>query len=117
EYINAGHWPPLVRRPGGEVTQLKKARRLPVGVRKGQNYKSATFEISGDEQLCLYTDGVIDAMNEDKKVYGINRLIETVNQSDSEPHSLLRNVQQSVWNYMGKAEQHDDTTVICFGPK
>ena len=116
EFANAGHWPPVLRQKDGSVRLLKGEKGLPVGVRAGEHYAPNRCELEPRDRLCLYTDGVIDAMNEKRVPFGIDRLMKTLTQSPDPPQSILENVQKSVWNYMGQAEQHDDTTFVCFGP-
>jgi GAF domain-containing protein len=59
EYTNAGHPPPLLRRPGGGTVWLEDARVFPIGVEVGVACPSATVELDPDTVLFLYTDGLV----------------------------------------------------------
>ncbi|MFW5922939.1 MAG: SpoIIE family protein phosphatase [Planctomycetota bacterium] len=116
EYVNAGHWPPILRRPEGTVEQLNQASGLPAGVRVPEKYHSHTLQVEPQDRICLYTDGVIDAMNNDHVPFGINRLTETIQSASPQTQAILEEVQHNLWDHMDGAEQHDDTTLVCFGP-
>lgn len=115
EIVNAGHWPPLRRTGEGRVERVECKSSLPVGIQPNVSYGSTRVDLAPQDRLCVYTDGVIDAMNEQREPYSNQRLMQTLTKSGPGAQEILEHVQQSVWQYMGEAEQHDDTTFVCFG--
>jgi chemotaxis family two-component system sensor kinase Cph1 len=59
-YASAGHPPPLLLEPNGEVRELDH-RTLPIGLRQGHQGHASTIDISHGSALWLYTDGLIEA--------------------------------------------------------
>ena len=65
------------------------------------------------EMIFLYTDGVTEAMNEDKKMYSEARLQETLNvHGEKNVRDILAAVRQDVGGFAGEAEQSDDMTML-----
>ena len=79
-YAGAGHPPPLLRRPSGEIVELS-APGLPLGVRRKGDTELREIEIEAGSFLTLYTDGLIEATR-DWSV-GESRLREAIATIDS----------------------------------
>ena len=63
--------------------------------------------------MVLYTDGVVEAMNDQKELYGFERFtaaIEAARVLDTQ--ALLERLIDDVALYVGDAEQHDDLTIV-----
>jgi len=94
-YVNAGHLPPLVLDPDGQVRQLDGARQLPIGVRPHGRYEAAEGRLDPDSTIVLYTDGLIERRGESIDV-GISRLTTALEQAhegfDDLPDALLESV-------------------------
>jgi PAS domain S-box-containing protein len=60
EYVVAGHPPPLVREPDGEVRELDERGRPPVGVGLRHSSQTAHCTLAPGSMLLLYTDGLIE---------------------------------------------------------
>ncbi|MET7368217.1 SpoIIE family protein phosphatase [Streptomyces sp. NPDC005566] len=57
---NAGHPPPLVRRPDGTVDVIDEVLGVPLGV-GGFPFRTAEIELQEGATLALYTDGLVEA--------------------------------------------------------
>jgi serine phosphatase RsbU (regulator of sigma subunit)/anti-sigma regulatory factor (Ser/Thr protein kinase) len=64
EAVSAGHLPPLVIGPDGELTLLEQARGLPLGVTSGTEYVGERFPFDVGSALLLYTDGLVERRGE-----------------------------------------------------
>jgi sigma-B regulation protein RsbU (phosphoserine phosphatase) len=63
--------------------------------------------------MIFYTDGIVEAMNEQEEMFGFERLVEIVKQSRSaSADELLEEIIDAVKSFTGSAPQHDDLTVI-----
>lgn len=62
--VTAGHLPPLLIEPDGDVRLLEQAHGLPVGVRSGQDYHACCHKFPTGSRLLLYTDGLIERRGE-----------------------------------------------------
>ncbi len=63
-YANAGHLPPLVRSPGGEVVRLQDADGPPLGT-AGGTVTNQTRPLEPGSVLVLYTDGLVENRHSD----------------------------------------------------
>ena len=64
--------------------------------------------------LGLYTDGVPEADNEEKKMFGAQRMLEVLNRNAGEtPAVILANTREAIRAFAGTEEQFDDITMLC----
>ncbi len=111
-YINAGHNNPILRRSSGTVEHLV-AGGLPLGIRAEAVYESGNTTLQPGDWLVIFTDGLIEAMNERNDEYGEPRLLEVLDAgSASEPEELLRRMRSDVDAFVGATPQHDDITCM-----
>ena len=64
EMLSAGHVPPLLVTPAGEVFLLEQPRGLPVGVSTRQRYATRRYSFPPGSTLLLYTDGLVERRGE-----------------------------------------------------
>jgi serine phosphatase RsbU (regulator of sigma subunit)/anti-sigma regulatory factor (Ser/Thr protein kinase) len=64
EIVTAGHLPPLLITPDGDVGLLEQTHGLPVGVRTGNRYQACRHSFPSGSRLLLYTDGLIEQRGE-----------------------------------------------------
>ncbi|MGA8309332.1 MAG: PP2C family protein-serine/threonine phosphatase [Terriglobales bacterium] len=111
-YINAGHNNPILRRSNGTVEYLV-AGGLPLGIRAQAVYESGSAILRADDWLVIFTDGVIEALNEREEEYGEPRLLEVLRAgAGSTPDELLRRLLSDVDTFVGATPQHDDITCM-----
>ena len=68
---NAGHLPPYLN---GTEVPLEGA--LPLGIVAGMTYSVEHFQLNAGDNLMLMSDGVVEAQNEDGKLFGFDRVQE-----------------------------------------
>ena len=113
EFVNAGHNKPLLKH-GGTYAWLSERSGMPMGCIDGQHYKLKTTHLAKSDILYTYTDGVTEAVDEKKELYGDPRLLEFVNAHPTEDvKELLENVLADVKQFAGTAEQADDITMLA----
>ena len=111
-YINAGHNNPILRRSSGTVERLV-AGGLPLGIRAEAVYDSGSAILQAGDWLVIFTDGVIEALNEREEEYGEPRLLEVLRAgAASTPDELLRRLLSDVDTFVGATPQHDDITCM-----
>lgn len=75
-YVNAGHYPPFLF-PKKDAP--KKLTTNGIGIGTGPfEYQSEKIRIEKGDLLLMYTDGVIEAVNENGEIFGEKRLLQTV---------------------------------------
>jgi|GEM_PF-1039613 len=114
EYISAGHDQVLFYNDKNKKIKKLKADIHAIGI--ANTYKEirtnrSTFA-SGDIFL-MYTDGVSEAMNRERKQYGEKRIMDLVkNYHDKSASSVYKTIIDEVAEYTKDVDQHDDITLV-----
>ena len=111
EYVNAGHNPPLIKNGSGEYTYLCDEKFLVLGAFDDVRYKSKTIKLAPGSGMFLYTDGVTEAQDEKKELYGEDRLRNLLNKND-DTREILTVINEDIASFCGNAEQSDDITML-----
>jgi sigma-B regulation protein RsbU (phosphoserine phosphatase) len=112
---NAGQTQPVHRAAKTGETAFIESRgdTFPLGILDDVAYRETQLELSPGDRVVLYTDGIVEAMNEQEEMFGFDRLLEMVQSSKSgTAEDLLNEVVTEVRDFTGGALQHDDLTVI-----
>jgi sigma-B regulation protein RsbU (phosphoserine phosphatase) len=111
-FVNAGHNPPILRRSGGALEYLKEGG-LPLGAFTVSRYESGRTGIGSGDALYIYTDGVIEALDESGAEYGEDRLAGQVAALGTIAAAVsLSRIFESVDRFAGAAPQYDDITCL-----
>ncbi|MEM7625301.1 MAG: PP2C family protein-serine/threonine phosphatase [Planctomycetota bacterium] len=114
DYAAAGHPPPRVCRDG-ELLKLDQAGGLPLGITPHPRYDTARFQLRPGDELVMFTDGIAEAFNPDRKQYGEERLDALLAQSppDRRPADTLRAVLDDVGGFAQGVPNDDDQTLLA----
>ena len=111
---NAGHEYPVIRQPGGNFELLKDKHGFVVGGVSGIKYNEYEVRLEPGAKIFLYTDGVPEATDADQNLFGTDRMVEALNiEPEASPEQVLKNVRDSVREFVKDAEQFDDLTMLC----
>ena len=76
-------------------------------------FREHEFELRPGDSLFVYTDGVTEATDRDNRLFGEERLVEALNiDPDASPEECIKNVKNSIDEFIGDAEQFDDITML-----
>ncbi len=64
--------------------------------------------------VLIYTDGIIEAKNRDRMLFGFNRLKKVVAEYPADSAMLVRQIVDSVDRFSLGQGQSDDLTLVCF---
>ena len=113
-YANAGHNPPVVRHKDGSYEYLKGRANFVLAGMEGIRYKEQQLQLQQGDEIYLYTDGVTEAHNINKELFGEERLLASLNEtSDMTVDEICKKVKYDVDVFQGEAEQFDDITMLC----
>ncbi|MFO8065224.1 MAG: PP2C family protein-serine/threonine phosphatase [Spirochaetota bacterium] len=113
-YANAAHHPLLVYRKKTSKLLQVDTEGLPIGIERDAKYAQKRFTVESGDMLVLYTDGMVEAMNEQGTQYGLQSLKEAVKRfPDAEPQQLVDNVMADLEAFVGNARRHDDQTMLA----
>jgi sigma-B regulation protein RsbU (phosphoserine phosphatase) len=117
EWVNAGHNPPMLVRRSGLVERLEDGG-LPLGAFAFSQYSRGCTRLQAGDALYIYTDGVVEAVNEAGAEFSEERLAnEVAALKTTTAAANLRRIFESVDRFAGAAPQYDDITclVLCVG--
>ena len=115
-YASAGHNEQLIFRPDSHEFEVLRSKGRPLGVidsaLHGPFGQGKTYLRPGDI-LVLYTDGVVEAINERKDEFGMERfkkLIESMHLSTAD--QIVKRIYREVKEFAGTEAQYDDFTLL-----
>jgi serine phosphatase RsbU (regulator of sigma subunit) len=109
-YANAGHDLPY-QHHCGEVVELR-ASGMPLGLMPDMHYEECEVQISHGESILFYSDGLVEAHNPAREMFGFPRL-KTLLASSSDPSSLINGLLGKLKDFTGTSwEQEDDVTMV-----
>ena len=116
---NAGHNPLLLYRAATQTIEKIRPTGIALGFDKGplfnKNLQEQKFKLQRGDRVVLYTDGVVESMNEQREEWTDEALDEFTLQHATLPSSdYIRLLLKALEGHQGRAEQHDDITVVTF---
>jgi sigma-B regulation protein RsbU (phosphoserine phosphatase) len=115
-YAIAGHPPPRLISPGhGEVRSLEGEATLPMGIVEDLEIPVNRVTLAPGEGLVLFTDGITEAFNEDRDMFGIDGLDRSIAAAapPREPDTIIDAIHASVYHHTGTRARADDQTVVA----
>ncbi len=107
---NAGHNLPFVR-TGEAITELR-ATGMPLGLLPGIRYEEVEGTIAPDSNVLLYSDGLVEAHDPSRQMFGFDRLREALAVDDA-GSELLDRLLETLNAFTGPDhEQEDDITLV-----
>jgi len=111
--VNAGHLSPVLRRRDGTVEAIgRDTSGLPLGIVPELEYEEAAFSLKPGETILAFTDGVTEAMTEQKEIFGRDRLLKLISRSEGTVESLVEGVVDDVEKFTAGSDSRDDTCLI-----
>ncbi len=112
-FVNAGHNPPLIRRAGQGYEYLKTRAGFVLAGMEGMKYREQEITLRPGDRIYLYTDGVTEATDLNEELFGEDRLVEALDQTDSiSLPEMLPYIQKKIDDFTTGAEQFDDITML-----
>lgn len=110
---NAGHNPPILIHPDKHVSFLEFPTQIFVGVIEDFTYTDAEITLEKGSKLFLYTDGITEAENTEKELYGDEKLLEVLAaNASSNVRTTVDVIVSSIANHVKEAEASDDLTIL-----
>ena len=114
-YCNAGHDAPLIITDG--VKPLDVNPNLPVGVFGDFKYVLQEKQLPQEATLLFYTDGLTETADTENKLFGLQRVIDTtqnsLEQGKTAPSVLMKTLHDEAMRFAYGAQQSDDLTMLA----
>jgi serine phosphatase RsbU (regulator of sigma subunit) len=112
--VNAGHDKPVLCQSGGSFTIIKNEHSMALGIMNDIEAEENYWELKPGDKIFLYTDGVTDAINSDKKFFGEERMLEALNEvKEGTPKEILEHIKNKVTEFEGDAPVFDDIAMLA----
>jgi sigma-B regulation protein RsbU (phosphoserine phosphatase) len=116
-YVNAGHNTPVLRRANGDMEKLDIGG-LPLGIQSAAHYETSAKELQAGDALIFFTDGVVEAFDENGLEFGNERWLAAIRAlpevtAQESLHFLMTRVDA----FVGVTRQSDDITCMIFRAK
>jgi len=109
-FANAGHNLPYLI-SNSQVTELR-ATGMPLGLMPGMAYEEAEAQLSNGDCLLLSSDGLVEAHNDAREMYGFKRMEEVMG-AGGNIDDIIGQLLGSWHNFTGENhEQEDDITLV-----
>lgn len=110
---NAGHNQPALISPDGKVSLIDLQRNLFAGIMEDFEYADEEIRLEKGSKLFLYTDGITEAENAAKELYGEERMIDILStNANKDIRSIVNTIINSVAQHVQTASASDDLTVL-----
>lgn len=108
----AGHPYPLILRSSGAVERVAM-RGAPVGVLDELRLEEQTIDLRAGDALVFYTDGLTEARNQNKVVFGLDRLEVILSScAGKSAQGIVETIASSEAAFDQGRRQHDDMVVL-----
>ncbi|HET6306370.1 MAG TPA: PP2C family protein-serine/threonine phosphatase [Rhodopila sp.] len=112
-FANAGHNPPVHVRRDGSAAPVRHARAPILGAMEGVAYPACSLTLAPGETLCCFSDGVTEAHDPDKALFGDARLVDALaRNAGAELAAMEAAVIGEVDRFIGSAPIADDLTLL-----
>ena len=111
-FLNAGHNPPLIVHSAGTVEQLASGG-LPLGIKPDAEYREGRTQLQRGDVLCIYSDGVTEAVSPTGEEFGATRLYEVVSRNIEASAAGIRDrIESSLTKFAQGTSAADDITLV-----
>jgi phosphoserine phosphatase RsbU/P len=113
-YVNAGHNAPILRRANGDMEKLDIGG-LPLGIDSAGGYETSAKDLQPGDALIFFTDGVVEAFDENGAEFGNERWLATIRTlPEVTAQESLQFLMTRVDAFVGVTRQSDDITCMIF---
>jgi len=119
-YASAGHNPMILFRQTTKKTYYLNPKGFPVGISLPdpdlfkKSIESDTIQLAEDDILLIYTDGITEAMNSKRYLFGEERLLDTIrNYSHLTATPFVEKLTEEIHAFTEGFEQNDDITFLA----
>ena len=119
--LTGQHEEMIIVRSGGEVKQIDTIDLgFPIGLEEDitELVNQVTVPLNTGDVVVLYTDGITEAENLDKQMYGLERLCQVIKQNGQHTANKIKKaVIADVRQFIGQQKIYDDITLLVIKQK
>ena len=119
-YASAGHNPMILYRASTKQTYYLNPKGFPIGVQLPEKdffkkyIESDTIKLAKDDILLVYTDGITEAMNSNRELFGEERLQKALHKyGHLDAAEFVEKLKDSIYSFTEGNPQYDDITLVA----
>ncbi len=123
-YASAGHNPMILYRSTTKKTYYLNPRGFPIGIQLHEkdlfrkSIESDTIQLAEDDILLIYTDGITEAMNDKRELFGEERLLKIFRDSGQlRVKPFVEQIKEEILSFTEGFPQSDDITLVAIREK
>ncbi|HEX7616212.1 MAG TPA: PP2C family protein-serine/threonine phosphatase [Thermoanaerobaculia bacterium] len=112
-FASAGHLDPYVFRAREKKLELLSSWGFPLGVKRREPFHEAVVRFDPGDRLVLYSDGLIEALNDDGEPFGFERFEGVILSRGAQGADVLKQaLLESVKSFTRNRPPEDDQTLV-----
>lgn len=112
-YSNAGHTPLIIYNSLENKVEHHTIKGIALGFLDDYNYKESQINLNIGDIVLYYTDGITEAENKKRELFGMERLKDIVLKNSSlSPDKIKEIILKEVLLFQDGTEQNDDITLV-----
>jgi sigma-B regulation protein RsbU (phosphoserine phosphatase) len=112
DYVNAGHYPPLIKRCGGNWEFLQTKPGFVLAAIENTHFETSELSLNKGDELFLYT-GITEAFNRKFERYGRERFLSLLNSNkDKSIYEIIKIARSDINDFICGTVQEDDITML-----
>ena len=104
-----GHLPPLLI-TDSDIGTLPQLKGMSLGITPDVHYETEEISLSPGESILFFTDGVVEAENENKDLFGNDRLADYIRNTKGPPWG--KGLLELISHWRGDSSPNDDLTIL-----
>lgn len=119
-FASAGHNPMILYRGKSKETYYLNPSGFPVGITLPdinlfrEKIQMDRIRLHPDDVMVLYTDGITEAMNSSRELYGEERFLAAIRKfGHLDVVEFVKSVKEDILSFTGGFEQNDDITLVA----
>lgn len=123
-YASAGHNPMILYRASKNKTFYLNPHGFPIGISLPDKnlfrntITSDTISLAEDDILLIYTDGITEAMNRKRALFGEERFLDVIrNHGTLPPNAFVNCLHEEILSFTEGNPQNDDITLVAIKEK
>jgi PAS domain S-box-containing protein len=116
-FISAGHPPPIVVPHAGDPRH-DWVGGIPIGVQPDFEYEQNQIRLSPGDRVYLYTDGLLEVLDDKEELFGLDRLAQVLKRSRKDTlRESIETVMAELEKWGQTAAFDDDVSILAFEPR
>ena len=112
-FSSAGHLDPYVYRAASGKLEALSSWGFPLGVRRREPFREHTVTFESGDRLVLYSDGLIEAIDDDGNPFGFDRFEQAILASGKQSaDEIKKSLLQAVRKFTRNRPPEDDQTLV-----